>query len=170
MNWILFWLFLHIAAAIIAFGPTFVFPLIGAQIERHPESAKFMVELMHKMETALIIPVALTMLVSGTGLIIAVNINLTKTPYLVVAIILYLIAVGIAFLNQVPTTSKLIAALAEMPPGGPPPGAPAGPPPHIAALINRAKVGGQVLTGILMIIIFLMVVKPGGITSGPIFG
>jgi hypothetical protein len=28
MNWFLFWLLLHIAGAIIAFGPTFVFPLM----------------------------------------------------------------------------------------------------------------------------------------------
>ena len=170
MNWILFWLFLHIAAAIIAFGPTFVFPLIGSMIQKHPPSATFMVELMHKIETGLVLPVALTMLVSGAGLIVAADINLTKTPYLVVAIVLYLTAVGIAVLNQIPTTTKLIAALAEMPPGGPPPGAPAGPPPHIAALINRAKLGGQILTAILLVIIFLMVIKPGGITAGPVFG
>jgi hypothetical protein len=161
MNWILFWLFLHIAAAIIAFGPTFVFPLIGMLLEKHPENAKFAVELMHKMETRLILPLALTMAVSGTGLILAAGIDLTKTPFLGVAIVLYLIALGIAFGNQVPTTSKLLEALAV----GPPPGAPVGgpPPPHIQALINRAKVGGQVLTGLLMIIIFLMVVKPGGV-------
>jgi hypothetical protein len=33
MNWILFWLLLHIAAAVIAFGPTFVFPLMEAHRE-----------------------------------------------------------------------------------------------------------------------------------------
>jgi hypothetical protein len=167
VNWILFWLFLHVAAAIIAFGPTFVFPLIGAQIQRHPESAKFMVELMHKMETGLILPVALTMLVSGTGLIYAAGINLTKTAYLGIAIILYLIAVGIAVFNQIPTTNKLMAMMAA----GPPPGAtPGPPPPPVAALINRARVGGMILTGLLMIIIFLMVIKPGGITYGGVFG
>jgi hypothetical protein len=160
VNWFLFWLFLHITAAIVAFGPTFVFPLIGTLLEKNPASAHFAVELMHKMETRLIIPVALTMLVSGFGLIFTVGVNLTKTPYLAIAIILYLIALGIAFFNQVPTTSKLLEATAA----GPPPGAPPGPPPpHIAALINRARIGGQALTGLLIVIIFLMVVKPGGV-------
>ena len=38
------------------------------------------------------------------------------------------------------------------------------------ALINRAKYGGMVLTVLLLIIIFLMVIKPGGVHPGPIFG
>ena len=122
---------------------------------------------MHKMETGLIIPVALTMLVSGTGLIIVVGINLTKSPWLGAGIILYLIALSIAFFNQIPTTSKLL----KLTEGGPPPGVePGPPPPEVAALINRARIGGMTLTALLMVIIFLMVVKPGGITAGPIFG
>jgi hypothetical protein len=159
LNWFLFWLFLHITAAIIAFGPAFVFPIIGSLLEKNPASAHFAVEVMHKIETRLIVPVALTMAVSGAGLIFAVGINLTKTPWLGIGIILYLVALSIAFFNQVPTTSKLLEATA----GGPPPGAPPGPPPpHIAALINRARIGGMALTTLLIIIIFLMVVKPGG--------
>jgi hypothetical protein len=167
VNWFLFWLLLHIAAAIIAFGPTFVFPLIGSLLEKNPQNAHFAVELMHMMETRLIVPVALTMLVSGTGLIISANVNVLATTYLWVAILLYLAALAIAFLNQLPTTSKLLVATAA----GPPPGAPPGPPPpHSTALINRARVGGQIQTVMLLIIIFLMVIKPGGIHSGPIFG
>ena len=108
MNWLLFWLLLHVAAAIIAFGPTFVFPLLGSLLEKNPSALHFGMELAHKMETRLIIPVALTMLVSGTGLIITANINVLATTYLLVAIILYLIALSIAVFNQVPATSKLI--------------------------------------------------------------
>jgi hypothetical protein len=160
VNWFLFWLFLHIAAAIIAFGPTFAFPIIGSLLEKNPASAHFAVEVMHKIETRLVLPVALTMIVSGIGLIFAASIDLTKTPFLGVAIVLYLIALSIAVFNQIPTTSKLLEATAS----GPPPGAPPGPPPpHIAALIKRAQVGGQALTGLLIVIIFLMVVKPGGV-------
>jgi hypothetical protein len=166
VNWFLFWLLLHIAAAIIAFGPTFVFPLIGSLLEKSPQNAHFAVELMHKMETRLIIPVALTMLVSGTGLIITSNINLFATTFLLIAIVLYLVALAIALVNQVPTTNKLLTLTAA----GPPPGAPPGPPPEVAALINRARIGGMALTVLLLTIIFLMVIKPGGIHPGPIFG
>ena len=136
MNWFLFWLLPHVAAAIIAFGPTFVFPLLGSLLEKTPSALHFGMELAHKMETRLIIPVALTMLVSGTDMIITANINVLATTYLLVAIILYLIALSIAVFNQVPATSKLVKLSAA----GPPPGAPPGPPPpEVMALINRQK-------------------------------
>ena len=168
MNWFLFWLLLHVAAAIIAFGPTFVFPLIGTLIPKQPQGLRFALELNHLIETRLVIPFALTMLVSGSGMIVTAHINLTATPYLVVAIVLYLIALGIAFLNQVPATAKLL----ELTAGGPPPGAQPGgpPPPAVQAQINRARIGGMILTVLLLIIIFLMVIKPGGIHTGNIFG
>ncbi|MFY9614714.1 MAG: DUF2269 family protein [Candidatus Dormiibacterota bacterium] len=167
MNWLLFWLLLHIAAAIIAFGPTFVFPLIGSLVQKNPQAMHFAMEVNHAIETRLVLPVALTMLVSGTGLIITAHINLLATTYLLVAIVLYLIAIGIAVFNQLPATSKLIRLSAA----GPPPGAaPGPPPPEVMAQINRARIGGIILTLLLLTIIFLMVIKPGGIVGGPIFG
>jgi hypothetical protein len=167
VNWLLFWLLLHIGAAIFAFGPTLVFPMIGSMLEKNPQYSHFGMELTHKIETRLVIPLALTMLVSGTGLILTANINLLKTPFLLVAIVLYLVALGIALLHQLPVTNQLVEATAA----GPPPGAPPGPPPpHIQALINRLKGGGMILTVLLFTIIILMVIKPGGITNGPIFG
>lgn len=163
MNWRLFWLFLHVAAAIIAFGPTFTFPFIGALTSRNPQAGHFSAELIHKLESGLILPVALTMAVSGTGLIIASGLNLTKSPWLGAGIILYVVAVSIAFFVLLPGTSKLVDATAGgPPPGGPPEGAPAGPPPHVAALIKKNQQFGMILTALLMTIIFLMVVKPGG--------
>jgi hypothetical protein len=167
LNWLLFWLLLHIAAAIIAFGPTFVFPLVGSLVQKNPQAMHFAMELNHLIETRLVLPVALTMLVSGTGLIITAHINLLATTYLLVAIVLYLIAIGIAVFNQIPATTKLIALSAQAPPPGAPPGPP---PPAVMAQINRARIGGMILTALLLIIIFLMVIKPGGIVGGPIFG
>ncbi len=84
---------LQIAAAIIALGPTFVFPIAGSPVPKHPLVLHFAVELQHQMETGLIIPVALTMFVSGTGLIITANTNVLATTFLLVAIILYLTAI-----------------------------------------------------------------------------
>ncbi|MFN2465708.1 MAG: DUF2269 family protein [Candidatus Dormibacteria bacterium] len=163
MNWVLFWLFLHIAAAIIAFGPTFTFPIIGAMAAKNPQFGHFAAEVSHKIERGLVFPVAMTMLVSGIGLIISSGRNLTKSPWLAIGIALYLIAVSIAFFVLIPNTGKLVEATAGgPPPGGPPPGEHAGPPPHIAALVKKNQVGGMILTALLITIIFLMVVKPGG--------
>jgi uncharacterized membrane protein len=162
LNWTLFWLFLHMAGMIIAFGPSFAFPIIGAQLKKNPQFAHFAAVVIQKVEHGLIIPVALTLAVSGTGLIISTGRNLTRSPWLGVGIILYVIALSIAFFVLGPTIDKLVEATAGgPPPGGPPAGAPAGPPPHIAAMVKKNQVGGMILTALLMTIIFLMVVKPG---------
>ena len=162
LTWITFFLFLHIAAAIVAFGPTFVFPIIGPMIGKEPQHAHFAVVIIEKIEKGLVVPVALTMLVSGIGLIIASSINPTGSPWLGVAILIYLVEIGLAIFVQLPTTSQM-AKLTEQ---GPPPGAPAGggPPPALAALARRSQMVGIAMTVGLFIIIFLMIFKPGGTT------
>ena len=37
MNWLLFWLVLHVLGAILAFGPTYTFPIIGAMARQAPQ-------------------------------------------------------------------------------------------------------------------------------------
>jgi hypothetical protein len=60
------------------------------------------------MERGLIIPVALTMVVSGIGLIIAENLDFFGNPWLVAGIVLHLIALGIAVLNPSPHFSNTL--------------------------------------------------------------
>ena len=163
MNWVLFWLFFHVAGAIIAFGPTFAFPIIGMMAAKNPRYGHFAAELNHAIESKLVLPVAGSMLVSGIGLIIAGGYNLTKAPWLGAGIILYVTAMGIASGYVVPHTRKLVEATAGGPPEGEPAaGAPAGPPAHVARLIKQIQTGGMIMTAMLIVIIFLMVVKPGG--------
>jgi uncharacterized membrane protein len=167
MNWFLFWLFLHIVAAVIAFGPIFVFPIVGAMAQRKPQHFVFAIELNHTIELRLVIPLALSMLVSGVGLIFAAHVNLLASTYLWVSILLYLLAIAIALGIALPTTAKLvnIGHMAEAAPPRPGP-----PPPQVMALINRVRGAGMVLTLLFLIIIFLMIIKPGGLVGGNIFG
>lgn len=72
-------------------------------------------------------------------------------------IVLYLIALGIAVLNQVPATAKLVELTRE------PALATAPPPAEVLALLRRTKTGGIALSILLLTIIFLMVIKPGGV-------
>ncbi len=153
MNWPLFWLLLHIAAAIIAFGPTFVFPLMEPTLKSRPAGLGFAMLLSEKMERGLIIPVALTMAVSGTGLIVSEGLDFFRNRWLLAAIVLYVMAVCVALFNQVPATAKLVE-LTRTP--GPPTA-------EILALLRRNKIGGMTLTVLLLTIIFLMVIKPGGL-------
>src|ERR1700730_4484431 len=65
MNWFLLWLFLHILAAVIAFGPIFVFPIVGGLSAKMPQHLLFAAELNHRIEQRLVLPLALTMAISG---------------------------------------------------------------------------------------------------------
>ena len=155
MNWVIFWLCIHIIAAVIAFGPTFTFPLIGALVQKMPGHMHFAMELNEVITRRLVFPLAVMMGVSGTGLIIAANVNIFKSTYLLVAIALYLLAMGIAIGVELPTGAKLARLTADMP-AGPPSG-------EIMGLVARARNGGIVLTILFFAIVLLMIIKPGGI-------
>src|SRR4051812_21878287 len=103
-------LFLHIGAAIIAFGPVFAFPLIGAMGAREPQHANFGVRVSSTLTEKMTIPFALTMPVSGLLMIYFAHINLAdrSSLWLVLGIILYVITLSIALLVQRPTVMKMI--------------------------------------------------------------
>ena len=154
----LIFLFLHIGAAIVAFGPTFAFPLIAAAGQKHPQHAAFAAELNDRIESKVVVPGALSMPVSGALMIITGGIDLFQ-PWLLVAIVLYLIAISYSILVQGPAGRELAHALAAVPAGPPPAGtAAAGPPPGIAELGARVQRGGIILAVLLVAIVILMVV------------
>jgi hypothetical protein len=165
MNWaFLIFLLLHIGGAIIAFGPTFVLPIIGGMGGKEPMHSNFALRLSERIEKGVILPLAMVQIVTGIGLIWFAPVDITKALWLDLAIILYVIALGIAYLNQLPVTAQLIEATNNPPP--PPPAgspAPAGPPPHIAALVRRVQLGGMALGILLVIIIILMVLGSNGV-------
>src|SRR5947209_2571755 len=175
MNWVLFWLVLHVLAAIVAFGPTFAFPVIGAMAQKYPQHVPFALRLQETIAQRMVLPVAATMLVSGTGLLFAVGIDLIRTPYLLVAIGLYLIGMSNGLFVLLPTGAKLLhmvegptgaQALATAGPGA----AAAMPPPEFMRLIRREQVFGALNSVIVIAIVALMIIKPGGIVPGPLFG
>src|SRR5437016_1599044 len=70
-------LFLHVISAIIAFGPTFTFALIGAAGAKEPQHGNFGLRLAETITDRVVIPVALTMPVTGVLLIWFGHFNLT---------------------------------------------------------------------------------------------
>jgi hypothetical protein len=159
MNWNLFWLFLHILAAVIAFGPIFVFPIVGTLAAQRPQHLGFAVELNHRIERRLVIPLALSMFVSGVGLIWTGSINVFQTGFLLAAIGLYLVALALSLGVLVPTTRRLVQVVET----GPQPG-PGAPPPEVMTLVRRTQMFGGMTTLLFLVIIFLMIIQPGGIT------
>jgi hypothetical protein len=156
-------LFLHVIAAIVAFGPTFAFPVIAKLGQQNPQHGLFSVELSERIETRMVIPVALTMPVTGVAMIFVTGISPFTNFWLGTAIILYTIAILYAWFVQVPAVREMAGLLRQMtpPPQGATPaaGAPAGPPPRLAEVGQKINRGGQFLAVMVVVIVLLMVTK-----------
>lgn len=161
MDWFKLWLTLHIVGAIIAFGPSFAFPLLGRLAERNPQHAIFALGFTDVVEKRLILPLALSMPVTGAAMIIDTHIDLRATRWLGAAIVLYAVALGLAVFHQIPVTHRMISMLRSAP--APAPGADAAPPAGFLTLRNRAKFVGMTLGLLVIVITVLMVWAPGGI-------
>jgi uncharacterized membrane protein len=160
-SWFTFFLILHILGALVAFGPTFAFGLIAAKAQKEPQYGLFATEVISTITKRMTEPVAVLVPLFGTGLIYTApgNINLWKSEWLLISIVLYIIAFSFSLFVQSPTAGRMIAALRAMPPGPPPPGA--APPPEIAALGKRLQVGGIFLVSLVVVILVLMIWRPG---------
>jgi uncharacterized membrane protein len=159
MDWVL--VFLHVIGAIVAFGPTFAFPLIGGMGGKEPQHVNFALRVNAAIERRMTLPLAVVQGLTGIGIIWFGKYDVFKL-WLGLGIILYLIALGVAYFVADANVHKLIEAT-KAPPPPPAPGAPppSGPPPHIAALIKKQQQTGIVLTVLLVAIIFLMTTKIG---------
>ena len=159
MNLFPWLLFAHVLGAIIAFGTTFSSPIIGRMGAAEREHGNFAMRVSKQLARVQILPLAIFQGITGVGLIISANIDVMKTTWLLVAIVLYLIAIGFAIFVQTPRAKRIIEMTTPPAgaPAGPPPG---GPPPALMDEINKVKLGGQLLIVLVVSIVFLMVVKP----------
>ena len=154
------WLFLHIAAAIVGFGPTFSFGLIMAMGAKDPKNMPFASAIMHAISKKVTLPLALSMAVTGTLLIIASPYGLSDT-WLVAALGVYAVAISYSMFVQGPASGKMQEMIAGMPSGPPSGDAPAGPPAEMAKLGKKLQMGGMFLGVLTLVILVLMVWKPG---------
>ena len=160
MNWILFWLFLHIFAAIVGFGPVFIFPVLARLGQSHPRHLRFALEMAELLESRYVQMIGGTMLVSGIGLIWSADINFFQTYYLIVAVVLYLSALAIGGAVLAPNTKRMLALTAAYPNGF---DDPSQIPSELPALGQRNAQFGGLATVFLVVIVFLMIIQPGGI-------
>jgi hypothetical protein len=161
--WFQIVLFLHVFGAILAFGPTYAYPIIGAMGGKEPMHANFATRVTEAIGMQRVYPLAILQGVTGVLLIFIANVDLTKSLWLGIAIVLYVLALSFAFTIQRNAVHHLIEVTtmpAGGPPaGGPPPGAPAGPPPGVREAVAKVQRGGIILGITIAVIVFLMVTK-----------
>jgi uncharacterized membrane protein len=156
--WLQIVLFLHVFGAILAFGPTYAYSIFGAMGGREPMHANFATRVSERIGTTLVYPLAVVQGITGVLLIWLAGIDLTKSLWLGIAIILYLGALAFAFTIQRNAVHRVVE-LSTPPAGGPPPGAPAGPPPGLPEAVKKVQQGGMALGITIAVIVFLMVTK-----------
>lgn len=160
-------LFLHIAAAILAFGPTYMFPLTMRMAAAEPEHRAFVSRVNLAISEKVTLPLGISMGVTGVLMIFVGNIPVAL--WLQLAIVLYLGLVGYSFFVQMPLSRRLLAEMGRVRgpmatgagarPGGSS-AAPGGPPPEFLAMVRRAQLGGMAIGIVTLIIVALMVWKP----------
>jgi hypothetical protein len=158
LAWLFPWLlFLHVLGAIIAFGPSFAFSLVGAMGGAEPQHANFATRVTEVITSKRVLPVGITLPITGLAMLAVVGINPLERDrwWLALGIVLYLIVYGYGFFVQ----RHLVERIVQMTSSPPPPGA-SGPPPELMALIKRVQRGGIGMGLLIVTIVFLMVVKP----------
>lgn len=158
-----FWLFVHITSMMLAFGPTYAFPMISAMARKNPKHAPFASAVGEMISLRMTWPFALLTGLSGVFLIFASDWPFFETTWLTTGVGIYVAALIFSATYQTPNARKMAALGRKMAEAGPPPeGAPAGPPPEVVALGKKLQMGGTILGIATLVIIYLMVFKPGG--------
>jgi uncharacterized membrane protein len=158
-------LFLHLTCVVVGIGGVMLNGVYGLQAKARPGPGGLAItEANHKASTIAEyfvygIPVFGALLVQRVD-----GWDFSQT-WVWLALLLYVIALGIVHGIMVPNVKKMIELQRELVSMGPPAGAPAGgPPPQVAELERRGKTlgtFGPMLNVIATVIIILMVWKPG---------
>lgn len=159
MSWTPWLLLFHVLGSIIAFGPTFIFPLVAGMGGRDPAHAGFAQRLIAAIDDRVVLPVAAFVGITGVLLIADASIDLAgeRARWLLASIIIYVFAMAFAVGVQRRNVHRLIGMMAGGPPAA---GASAGPPPEMAGLIGTIRRGGMLLTLLAVLVTALMVLKP----------
>lgn len=147
-------LLVHIGGAIIGIGPTFAFGVLGKMSGEVGPGGVHILDAMTKVGKVLVAPVALvTQPVSGALLIFESGYNriFWDQEWLYTAIILYAAILVVAYIIDNPIVEKVVAMMK----------AGQGGTPEFMALVKRTTINGAFMGTATVIIIFLMVWKPG---------
>ena len=184
MTWLVPYLvFPHVLGVVLAFGPTFSYSIFGSFLKDEPQHRDYFARVRDKVGRTMTWPATLSMFATGALIVVVGGYQVHTQPmrWPLVSIVLYVgMVLYIRFvidpMNQRISAmsraarERAMAAQAAggapgggapvgQPSGGSPPGA-GGPPPELLALIGRTGRDGKLLGVVVIVILFLMVVKP----------
>ena len=150
-------LFLHVIAAIAAFGPGFASMVVGPMVAKEPQYGNFYARTQATTAKSLVTPLALSMALTGIGMILVRGwTNIVGSDELADAspIVLYVIAIASRSRCRRPPARSWSSSRPRRRRRG------SAPNPEIPATAKRLRNGGILLTLLVTAIVFLMVVKP----------
>ena len=159
-------LVLHITAVIVGFGSVVLNGLYGAEAKKRKGPGGLAIGEANYHVTHIAEYVIYSVPIWGIALVLMSD----KTwkfsqAWVGGAFLLYLIAIAISHAVMIPSAKRMNALSAELVNAGPPPaGAAGGPPPQVAemeSLGNKLATFGGILNLMLLVIIILMIFKPG---------
>ncbi len=161
MDWVFaIVLFLHVAGAILAFGPTYAFMILGPMGGSEPQHLNFALRVQKRISSTLIAPLAIFQGITGLTLVALAGFEILTRGWLLLSLVLYALLLTIGFGVLIPSLRVLVPATSGPPPAPAAGEAPQGPPPHIIAARDRARMGGMINAVLVLVIVFLMVTKP----------
>lgn len=148
------WLFLHVLGAIAAFGFGFYAPIYGAMAAKEPQHGNWFLRSTKRVSDFILIPVAISMGFTGILLVLeSGGMQRFQELWLGLAFVIYIGAILTVLFVQRPTLNRVIE-LTSVPPG------PDGPSPEVPQLLRRLRLLGLGLLIAIIVIVYLMVVKP----------
>jgi hypothetical protein len=149
-------LLLHIGAGIIGLGPSFVYGRITqAAAQAGPGQIPFAVRLTRELSTRWTHPLAAIVLLSGFGLVWTMHYDILATPWLLTSIVLFIASFLYAtFIQNRDTMRSLELVMQGLPNLSEAEKAEA------TRLRTRIRWGGLFMRVIVVVVLFLMVMKP----------
>ena len=141
--------FLHILLAILAFGFNATYAIWITRAQRQPEHLDFALRGVKFLDDYIANPAYVLLLLSGLSMAFISEYPLT-TFWILVALILWVVAIALGYGVYTPTLSRQIRALAAFGPGSA----------QYRALATRGTVVGITLAVLVTLILVLMVFKP----------
>jgi uncharacterized membrane protein len=161
-------LILHITAVVVGIGAVFLNALYGAQAKARRGPEGLAIAEANLRVSTIAEWIIYTIPVSGIALVLMSKTDGTRLfdfdqTWIWLSIVLYVVAMGISHGVVMPTAKKMNALMRELDAMGPPMGA-GGPPPQVVQLEafgKRIGAAGASLNVLTVVLIFLMVWKPG---------